>query len=90
MGTEEDLYIEVDGKRIIFTTKTITSDVIEIPELSVVHRAVVAAKDGRYNVTVSSISGNAIGIGIYDIAAGTTVTGADISGTLIDVVAAGA
>ncbi len=89
---EEDMYIESNGKRIIFTTKTITGATITIPELSIVHRAIVQPRNSRYNVTIVSggISGNAIGISVVDTTSGAAVTADSISGTLVDVVAAGA
>lgn len=92
MASEEDIFIEADGKRVIFTTKTATGSVVTIPELSVIHRAVVNLRDARYRAAVVSggISGNAIEIAVVDTTSGATVTAASISGKLIDVVAAGA
>lgn len=92
MVNEEDLYIEVDGKRVIFTTKTVTDEIVQIPELSVVHRALVNLRSNRYVVSIVSggISGNAIELTIIDTTSGATVSGLTVSGTLLDIVAAGA
>jgi len=95
MASEEDIWIESDGKRIIFATKTITGATVTIPELSIVHRALVQPRNSSYNITIASggISGNAIKLEAWDNASGTWATISDlttISGTLIDVVAAGA
>lgn len=92
MATEEDLYIEVDGKRVVFTTKTVTDEIVKIPELSVVHRAVVNLRDNRYVASLVSggISGNAIEIQIIDTTSGAAVSGLTVSGKLLDIVAAGA
>jgi len=92
VATEEDLYIEVDGKRVIFTTKTVTGSTVTIPELSVVHRALVNLRSNRYVASVVSggISGNAIEIAVVDTTSGASVTASSISGTLLDVIAAGA
>lgn len=92
MATEENLYIEVDGKRVLFATKTVTSETITIPELSVVHRALVSLRSNRYVTSIASggISGNAIKIQIVDTTSGSVVSGLTISGSLLDVVAAGA
>ena len=92
MATEEDLYIEVDGKRVVFTTKTVTDEIVPIPELSVVHRAIVSLRDNKYvaNLVSGGISGNAIEIQIIDTTSGVAVSGLTVSGKLIDIVAAGA
>jgi len=92
MASEEDIWVESDGKIIIFTTKTLTGATITIPELSIVHRAIVQPRNSRYNVTIVSggISGNAIEVAVVDTTSGATVTAASISGTLVDIVAAGA
>lgn len=89
---EEDLYIEVDGKRVIFTTKIVTGQTVQIPELSVVHRALVNLRDSRYAVSIASggISGNAIKIQVVDTTSGHTINATAISGKLLDIVAAGA
>jgi len=92
MATGEDIYIEVDGKRIIFTTKTVTDETVKIPELSVVHRALVNLRSNRYVASIVSggISANAIEIQIIDTTSGVAVSGLTVSGELLDIVAAGA
>ena len=92
MASEEDIWIESDGKRIIFATKTVTDEIVTIPELSIVHRALVNLRSNRYVATLTSggISGNAIELQIFDTTSGAAVSGLTVSGTLLDVVAAGA
>ena len=93
MATEEDIWIESDGKRVIFTTKTSDgTTTVTVPELTVVHRAIVSVRDGRYNITPLSggISGNAIAIQVVDTTSGVATSGLPISGGLIDIIAAGA
>lgn len=92
---EEDLYIESDGKRVMFKTATYAgADIVTVPELSIVHRALVQIRDHNFQVTVISggISGNAIELAIYDARSGAWVqtSGRAISGKLVDVIAAGA
>lgn len=94
MASEEDIWIESDGKRIIFTTKTVTGDTITIPELSIVHRALVQIRNVDAVATIASggISGNTIKLLFHDLSSGAWVqtSGGALSGELIDVVAAGA
>ena len=95
MTSEEDLYIESDGKRVIFKTATYAgADIVTIPELSIVHRALVQIRDPNFQVTVVSggISGNSVEVAIYDVRSGSwgQTSGRAISGKLVDVIAAGA
>ena len=92
MATEEDIYIESDGKRVLFTTKTLDGTAtLTIPELSVIHRALVSCR-GSYIVSLASggISGNALKLAYIDPTSGQVTSGLGVSGDLIDVVAAGA
>lgn len=93
MSSEEDIWIESDGKRIIFKTATCDgTNNITVPELSVVHRAIVSVRNSRYNISVASggISGNAVLYSIVDTTSGAVTSGLPISGNLIDIIAAGA
>jgi len=96
MASEEDIYIESDGKVFYFDSQVSDgTDTITIPELSVIHRAMVKARTtGPHKVQVASggISGNAIGITVTTTTSGaaTQTSGLDISGDYIDIIAAGA
>jgi len=93
MASEEDIWIESDGKRIIFKTATCDgTTAVTIPELSVIHRALISVRNSRYHISLASggISGNAIAFSVADTTSGAITSGLPISGNLLDIVAAGA
>lgn len=91
--TAEDIWFNIDGKTILFTSKVyehVSGDLIRIPEFNIIHRAVVQVENPRYTVSVASISGNTIKLSITDVISSQIVSGTVLSGSKIDIVAAGA
>jgi len=92
MASEEDIWIEADGKRIVAVTKTTDgTQEVSVPELTIIHRAFVQSRS-KFIATVASggISGNSIAIEWYDPTSGQQTSGLDVSGSLIDILAIGA
>lgn len=96
MYSEEDIYVEADGKVVYFLSK-ITPDADEaagtstvtIPEMSVIHRAMVQNRSAE-SVAIASggISGNVIEI-VWTSTSGTATSGLDVSGDMLDIIVAG-
>jgi len=92
MASEEDIWIEKDGKLIYAVTKTTDgTQKVTVPEMTVIHRAFVQSRS-KYIATVASggISGNAIALEWYDPTSGQKTSGLGVSGSLLDILAIGA
>lgn len=97
MASEEDIYIESDGKRVYYKTGQIDgTNIFTVPELSVVHRAQVACRKEGIAISIASggISGNSVTWSAIDLTtpplSGNYQSGGDISGEYLDIIAAGA